>query len=62
MSFIVGINCLAQACCLSTAPPILIDLILSYNEFLCLRDRGGLGHEVERKASMRRLRDTDGVD
>lgn len=50
MSTIVGINCLAQACCLSTGhlPPIPIDLILSCNEFLCLsvkwvnwRERGG---------------------
>lgn len=37
----VGRNCSAQACCLSTGhlPLKLIDLILGYNEFLCLRAR-----------------------
>lgn len=37
----------------ASPPLMLINLILSYNEFLCLRVRGGPGHEVERRVSER---------
>lgn len=43
---------------LGICPLVAIDLIRSYNEFLCLTERSGPAHEVERKSGQEKVKES----